>query len=124
MMATIKQLLTNSRVKSAVKQSNSNLGKSPQRKAICLKLLTMSPKKPNSANRKVAKVNVVWSSKQLTVKIPGEGHNLQAYSVILLKTSVVRDLIGVSNVAIRGKLDLLGVSQRKTSRSVYGVKLK
>ena len=100
------------------------LGSNPQKRAICLKLTTMSPKKPNSANRRIAKVNLVWSNKKINVKIPGENHNLQQHSTILIRGSRVRDLIGVNSSAIRGKLDLYGVQNRKTSRSVYGVKLK
>jgi small subunit ribosomal protein S12 len=83
----------------------------------------MSPKKPNSASRRVAKVTITNFDKRLatTVKIPGEGHNLQQHSTILIRAGKARDLIGVSSVAVRGKFDLLGVVNRKTSRSVYGV---
>lgn len=100
------------------------LFKNPQRKAICIRLTTLSPKKPNSANRRVAKVNLNTCGKlsNITVKIPGEGHNLQQHSTILLKGSRIRDLIGVNNSAIRGKFDLAGVVNRKTSKSLYGVK--
>ena len=83
----------------------------------------MNPKKPNSANRRVAKVKIIESTKILTVKVPGEQHNLQQHSTILIRGGRCRDLIGVSFVAIRGKYDLLGVKGRKTSRSLYGVKL-
>jgi small subunit ribosomal protein S12 len=96
----------------------------PQSKAICIQLTTISPKKPNSANRRIAKASFKRNSskKNLSVKIQGEGHNLQQHSTILVRAGKVRDLIGVNHIAIRGKLDLLGVSNRKTSRSVYGIK--
>lgn len=98
----------------------------PQRKVVCLRLLTKSPKKPNSANRRVAKTTFTKLGKRLNifVKIPGERHNLQQHSVILVRCGRVRDLVGVSNVAVRGKFDLIGVANRKSSRSVYGVKLQ
>jgi small subunit ribosomal protein S12 len=92
----------------------------PQSKATCIRLLTISPKKPNSANRRVVKANVL--STVLSAKIPGEGHSLQQHSSILLKLGKPRDLIGIKRIAIRGKYDLLGVNKRKTSRSIYGVK--
>lgn len=95
----------------------------PQKKATCLRLLTISPKKPNSANRKIGKVIVSDKQVQLNVKIPGEGHTLQQHATILLRPGRIRDLIGINNVAIRGKFDLSGVIGRKTSRSVYGVKI-
>jgi small subunit ribosomal protein S12 len=82
----------------------------------------MSPKKPNSANRRIAKVSVTHLSKRLTVKIRGESHNLQQHSTILVQGGRVRDLIGVRYIAIRGKYDLASVKHRKTSRSLYGVK--
>ena len=95
---------------------------SPQHKAVCMKVLTLSPKKPNSANRRVARVKVIQDSCFLTVKIPGEKHTLQQHSTVLINGAKCRDLIGVQHKAIRGKHDLLGVSNRSTSRSVYGVK--
>lgn len=84
----------------------------------------MSPKKPNSANRRIAKVSVKTQTRysNITLKIPGEGHNLQQHSTVLLRAGRIRDLIGVNNVAIRGKFDLVGVTNRKSSRSLYGVK--
>lgn len=93
----------------------------PQRKAVCLKALTISPKKPNSANRRVVKVKMLKSSTNFTVKITGEKHNLQQHSTILVRGGRCRDLIGVHLKAVRGKYDLTGVVGRKTSRSVYGV---
>jgi len=104
-----------------MKYPNHKLASVPQKKALCLRLFTLSPKKPNSANRRVAKVNVL--GRTLYVKIPGEKHTLQQHSTVLIRNGNVRDLVGVNHVAVRGKLDLLGVVNRKTSRSVYGVKL-
>jgi small subunit ribosomal protein S12 len=121
-MARISQILKNSRQKRVKKNANIALAGNPQQKAICLRLTTISPKKPNSANRRIAKVNIIRTNKRISIKIPGEGHNLQQHSTVLVKTGQVRDLIGINNVAIRGKFDLFGVANRKTSRSIYGVK--
>lgn len=121
-MARISQLLKSPRQKKKTKLKSVKLVQNPQKKAICLKVLTVSPKKPNSANRRIAKVNIPHFNARLSVKIPGEGHNLQQHSTILVRGGRVRDLIGVRYLAIRGKYDLLGVSNRKTSRSVYGIK--
>ena len=98
------------------------LCKNPQKKVVCLKILTMSPKKPNSANRRIAKVKMTQGGSLLTIKITGEKHNLQQHSTVLVKGGRSRDLIGVHLKAIRGKYDLAGVANRKTSRSLYGVK--
>ena len=98
------------------------LKKNPQKKAICLKILTISPKKPNSANRPVAKISLTQYKTKLTVKIPGESHTLQQHSTVLIRGARVKDLIAVSYSAIRGKFDLLGVANRKTRRSLFGVK--
>ncbi len=98
------------------------LFKNPQKKVVCLKILTMSPKKPNSANRRIAKVKMTQGGSLLTIKITGEKHNLQQHSTVLVKGGRSRDLIGVHLKAIRGKYDLAGVTNRKTSRSLYGVK--
>lgn len=109
-------------LKQQKKQKNFNLLGNPQKKCICLKILTISPKKPNSANRRVAKVKMLQTKKHLTVKVPGEKHNLQQHSFILIHTGRIKDLIGVYFKAIRGTFDLTPVQNRKTSRSVYGVK--
>jgi small subunit ribosomal protein S12 len=98
------------------------LKKNPFKKAICNKILTMSPKKPNSANRSVAKVLLTHSKIKLTAKIPGEKNNLQQHSNVLISGACVKDLIGVSYCVVRGKFDLLGVQNRKTKRSLYGIK--
>merc|ERR1712196_744307 len=113
---------SNSRHEKYKKNRSFNLFGNPQAKAVCLKLLTLSPKKPNSANRRVAKVKIDSTGKFLTIKIPGEKHNLQQHSFILIQGGRTKDLIGVNFKAIRGKYDLLGVANRKTSRSLYGVK--
>lgn len=121
-MSRIAQLLKSPRKDKNRKTRSPKLYENPQKKAVCLKVLTMSPKKPNSANRRVAKVNITHFSQKLTIKITGEAHNLQQHSSILLRGGRVRDLIGVRYLAIRGKFDLTGVKNRKTSRSLYGVK--
>lgn len=96
--------------------------KIPQKKGVCLKVLTTSPKKPNSANRRICKIKTTNQNVILTVKIPGEKHVLQTHSSILFEGAKIRDLVGVSLKAIRGKYDLLGVNNRKSSRSRYGIK--
>jgi small subunit ribosomal protein S12 len=110
------------RLRKKNKTSSPKLNKNPQKKAIVVRVLTISPKKPNSANRRVVKARIINQKTRLTAKIRGENHNLQQHSTILIHGAKVRDLIGVSYAVIRGKYDLLGVSNRKTSRSLYGVK--
>lgn len=95
--------------------------KSPQRKGVCLKVYTRAPKKPNSALRKLVKVRLT-NSIDVIAYIPGEGHNLQEHSMVLIKGGRVKDLPGVKYRVIRGKLDVQGVLNRKTSRSKYGTK--
>jgi small subunit ribosomal protein S12 len=95
---------------------------SPQLKVVTLKVLTMSPKKPNSANRRIIKSRSILSNQSNIGYVPGEGHNLQQHSTVLLQHDRLRDLIGVKHSVIRGKFDLIGVLNRKTSRSLYGVK--
>ena len=121
-MARISQLIKCPRfVKSAKTRSPKLLG-NPQKKVLCLKVLTVSPKKPNSANRPVVKAIVAKTSTRLTVKIVGENHNLQQHSTFLVRGGRVRDLIGVRYASVRGIYDLLCVKNRKSSRSLYGVK--
>jgi small subunit ribosomal protein S12 len=121
-VSRVTQLIKNPRIKKLSKSRRGlKLEGNPQRKAICLKALTISPKKPNSANRRVVKVKMLKSSTNFTVKITGEKHNLQQHSTILVRGGRCRDLIGVHLKAVRGKYDLAGVVGRKTSRSVYGV---
>jgi small subunit ribosomal protein S12 len=97
------------------------LNKCPQKKAVCLKIFIVSPKKPNSANRKVTKVVLTSNKKKTICHIPGIKHNLQRYSTILIRGGRVRDLPGVKYRAIRGKLDLKKVYDRFKSRSKYGI---
>lgn len=94
----------------------------PQKKGICIKVFTTSPKKPNSANRKVARVRLT-NKNTVSCYIPGEGHRLQKHSVVLVRGGRVKDLPGVKYKAVRGKFDFLGIQNRKTSRSKYGTKL-
>ena len=121
-MSTINQLCTkNYRAKKIFKSKTPALNKTPQRKGVCVKVFVRSPKKPNSALRKVAKIKLANGPK-IESYIPGEGHNLQEYSVVLMRGGRVPDLPGVKYHLIRGKYDLHGVKNRKTSRSRYGTK--
>jgi small subunit ribosomal protein S12 len=121
-MATWNQLI---KKKIRVKKKRINkipaLENCPQKKGICLKLVIKSPKKPNSALRKIIKLKLT-NHKIIYAYIPGEGHNLQEYSTVLIKGGRVKDLPGVKYKLIRGKYDLVGVKNRKTSRSKYGTK--
>ena len=121
-MPTLLQTVYTPRVKKNIRSSSPKLNKNPQKKAICLRVLTISPKKPNSANRRVVKARLISNKTRLTAKVPGEAHNLQQHSTVLIRGAKVKDLIGVSYSVIRGKFDLLGVLNRKTRRSLYGVK--
>ena len=120
-MPTINQLIRFGR-KTFVKKSKSPALKScPQRRGVCLQVKTQTPKKPNSALRKVARVRL--SNKiEVTAYIPGEGHNLQEHSVVAVRGGKVKDLPGVRYHIVRGQLDTAGVSDRKISRSKYGAK--
>jgi small subunit ribosomal protein S12 len=122
MMVTLSQLISQPRILKTKKSKVPKLRKNPQKKAVCLRILTISPKKPNSANRSVAKTSLTHYKTRLTVKIPGESNTLQQHSTILIRGARVKDLISVSYSAIRGKFDLLGVTNRKTRRSLFGVK--
>ncbi|MGX7576412.1 30S ribosomal protein S12 [Candidatus Vidania fulgoroideorum] len=120
-MNRIKQILRKNRKKKKKNIKCPALMKNPQKRGICLKVYTTTPKKPNSALRKVAKVRL--SNKQDVIcYIPGEGHNLQEHSVVLVRGGRVKDLPGVKYHIVRGILDSLGVEGRKNSRSKYGVK--
>jgi small subunit ribosomal protein S12 len=121
-MVTLSQLISQPRILKTKKSKVPKLRKNPQKKAVCLRILTISPKKPNSANRSVAKTSLTHYKTRLTVKIPGESNTLQQHSTILIRGARVKDLISVSYSAIRGKFDLLGVTNRKTRRSLFGVK--
>lgn len=121
-MPTINQLCRIKRKRKKKLNKNPALDKCPQKKGLCLKIINRTPKKPNSALRKIVKLKLFGSNKQVTAYIPGEGHNLQNYSTVLIKGGRVKDLPGVKYHLVRGKLDLLGLKNRKTSRSKYGTK--
>jgi small subunit ribosomal protein S12 len=121
-MPTINQLCRGKRQLKAKINKTPALQKSPQKKGICLKIVYRTPKKPNSALRKIAKLKLLSNKKVVTAYIPGEGHNLQDYSVVLIQGGRVKDLPGVKYHIIRGKLDLQGLKTRVTSRSRYGTK--
>ena len=124
-MPTINQIVTiaNGRLKKKSRKNTPALGKSPQRLGVCLRVFTRTPKKPNSALRKVAKVRLT-NSVDVSAYIPGEGHNLQEHSVVLIRGGRVKDLPGVKYHIIRGVLDSQGVIERRQSRSKYGTKKK
>ncbi|MEM7166293.1 MAG: 30S ribosomal protein S12 [Planctomycetota bacterium] len=120
-MPTINQLVRKGR-KSRVKKSKSPvLDKCPQKRGVCLQVKTQTPKKPNSALRKVARVRLS-NGKEITAYIGGEGHNLQEHSIVLVRGGRVRDLPGVRYHVVRGTLDTMGVESRKQARSKYGAK--
>ena len=120
-MATINQLIKQGR-RSAVEKSKSPLlARCPQKRGVCLNVTTTSPKKPNSALRKIARIRRT-NGMEGTCYIPGEGHNLQEHSVVLSRGGRVRDLPGVRYHIIRGTLDTAGVANRRQSRSKYGAK--
>lgn len=120
-MATINQLIKQGR-RSAIEKSKSPLLAScPQKRGVCLNVTTTSPKKPNSALRKIARIRRT-NGMEGTCYIPGEGHNLQEHSVVLIRGGRVRDLPGVRYHIIRGTLDTAGVANRRQSRSKYGAK--
>ena len=120
-MPTINQLIRNPRRKQTNKTKTPLLEGCPQKRGVCLQVRTMTPKKPNSALRKIARVRLS-NGKELTAYIPGEGHNLQEHSIVLVRGGRVRDLPGVRYHIIRGVLDTLGVNTRKQARSRYGTK--
>jgi len=120
-MPTINQLVRRKRRPPRKFSKSPVLDKCPQRKGVCLQVKTMTPKKPNSALRKITRVRLS-NGKEVTVYIPGEGHNLQEHSIVLVRGGRVRDLPGVRYHVIRGALDAGGVQGRKQSRSMYGAK--
>ncbi|MDA3810934.1 MAG: 30S ribosomal protein S12 [Spirochaetaceae bacterium] len=120
-MPTINQLIKKGR-KSNIKKTNSPaLQSCPQRRGVCTRVMTMTPKKPNSALRKVARVRLT-NGIEVTAYIPGIGHNLQEHSVVIIRGGRVKDLPGVRYHIVRGAKDTLGVDSRKQSRSKYGTK--
>ena len=122
-MPTIQQLVRKGRRDKVAKVKTAALKGSPQRRGVCTRVYTTTPKKPNSALRKVARVRLT-NGMEVTVYIPGEGHNLQEHSVVLVRGGRVKDLPGVRYKVVRGTLDAAGVSDRKKARSQYGVKAK
>ncbi|MCB0418305.1 MAG: 30S ribosomal protein S12 [Bdellovibrionaceae bacterium] len=120
-MPTINQLVRKGREKIRVKNKAPALQACPQRRGVCVRVYTSTPKKPNSALRKVARVRLT-NKYEITSYIPGEGHNLQEHSVVLVRGGRVKDLPGVRYHIVRGSLDTTGVDKRKKSRSKYGTK--
>ncbi|MGZ8593418.1 MAG: 30S ribosomal protein S12 [Actinomycetota bacterium] len=120
-MPTIQQLVRSGRKTRKDKSKAPALKGSPQRRGVCTRVWTMTPKKPNSALRKVARVRLT-SQIEVTAYIPGVGHNLQEHSIVLVRAGRVRDLPGVRYKVIRGTLDTAGVKDRKKARSRYGTK--
>ena len=120
-MATTGQLIRQPRRTRAEKTKVPALGASPQKRGVCTRVYTTTPKKPNSALRKVARVRLT-NAMEVTSYIPGEGHNLQEHSVVLLRGGRVKDLPGVRYHIVRGTLDTTGVANRKQARSKYGAK--
>lgn len=120
-MPTIQQLVRKGRENIKKKSKSPALDSCPQKRGVCTKVYTTTPKKPNSAMRKVARVRLT-NSKEVNVYIPGEGHNLQEHSIVLIRGGRVKDLPGVRYHIIRGALDTSGVENRKQGRSKYGTK--
>ena len=120
-MPTIGQLIKYGRTKKIKKTKSRALDRCPQKRGVCLQVKTQTPKKPNSALRKVARVRLT-NGIEVTSYIPGEGHNLQEHSIVLIRGGRVKDLPGVRYHIVRGTLDTAGVQNRKKSRSKYGAK--
>ncbi|MCB1177285.1 MAG: 30S ribosomal protein S12 [Leptospiraceae bacterium] len=120
-MPTINQLIRHGRDKQKKKSKSPALRACPQKRGVCTRVMTFTPKKPNSALRKVARVRLSTGI-EVTAYIPGEGHNLQEHNVVLIRGGRVKDLPGVRYHIIRGTLDTLGVDKRRKGRSKYGAK--
>ncbi|MDH5720894.1 MAG: 30S ribosomal protein S12 [Spirochaetia bacterium] len=120
-MPTINQLIREGRESLVKKTKSPALSACPQKRGVCTRVMTFTPKKPNSALRKVARVRLT-NGIEITAYIPGEGHNLQEHSVVLVRGGRVKDLPGVRYHIIRGALDTLGVEKRRKRRSKYGAK--
>ena len=120
-MATVNQLIRKGRKESVKKKKTPALKGNPQKRGVCTRVYTTTPKKPNSALRKVCRVRLV-NGMEVTAYIPGIGHNLQEHSVVLIRGGKVRDLPGVRYHIIRGALDAAGVAKRMQGRSLYGAK--
>ncbi len=120
-MPTISQLVKTGRTKPTVKSNSPALKSCPQRRGVCVRVYTSTPKKPNSALRKVARVRLT-NGMEVTTYIPGVGHNLQEHSIVMIRGGRIKDLPGVRYHVVRGSLDTLGVEKRMQSRSKYGTK--
>jgi len=120
-MPTVNQLIRKGRRRVPRKSKRPALERCPQRKGVCLQVMTRTPKKPNSAMRKVARVRLT-NGREITAYIPGEGHNLQEHHIVLVRGGRVRDLPGVRYHIVRGVLDAAGVDARRQGRSKYGAK--
>ncbi len=120
-MPTIQQLVRHGRKSKSKKEKTPGLKGAPQRRGVCTRVYTVTPKKPNSALRKVARVRLT-NGREVNAYIPGEGHNLQEHSIVLVRGGRVKDLPGVRYKVIRGALDAAGVDGRRQSRSRYGAK--
>ena len=120
-MPTVNQLVRKGRKKVTKRNKVPALESSPQKRGVCTRVYTTTPKKPNSALRKVARVRLT-NGHEVSTYIPGEGHNLQEHSVVLIRGGRVKDLPGVRYHVVRGTLDTLGVSSRRQRRSLYGAK--
>ncbi len=120
-MPTISQLIRKGRESIIEKTKTPALNQSPQKRGVCTRVYTTTPKKPNSALRKVARVRLT-NQIEVTAYIPGEGHNLQEHSIVMIRGGRVKDLPGVRYHIIRGSMDTAGVADRKRSRSKYGAK--
>jgi len=118
---TIAQLVKNGRKQAVSKTKSPALSRCPQRRGVCTRVYTTTPKKPNSALRKVARIRLT-NKMEVTAYIPGVGHNLQEHSIVLIRGGRVKDLPGVRYHIVRGALDTLGVADRKQGRSKYGAK--
>lgn len=120
-MPTINQLIRKQRTQQVKRKKRAALQQCPQRRGVCVRVYTTTPKKPNSALRKVARVRLT-NGMEVTAYIPGEGHNLQEHSVALVRGGRVKDLPGVRYTVVRGSLDTAGVQDRRQGRSKYGAK--
>ena len=120
-MPTIQQLVRKGRQKLENKSKSAALDSCPQRRGVCVRVYTTTPKKPNSAMRKVARIKLTTKN-EITAFIPGEGHTLQEHSMVLVRGGRVKDLPGIKYKVIRGVLDCIGVKNRKNGRSKYGTK--
>lgn len=120
-MPTLNQIIRTKRIKREKQSKAPALENNPQKKGICLRVFTKTPKKPNSAIRKVARVRLT-NKNEITAYIPGEGHNLQEHAVVLVRGGRVKDLPGVKYHLVRGKYDLQGIPNRRNGRSKYGTR--